>query len=291
MNTENKDRLQKILASAGYGSRRACESIIEEGRVTVDGHIAQLGDKADPTTQRITLDGVPIRTPQGHTYIIVYKPRGFITTTDDPKGRRTVMDLIDLPQRLYPVGRLDADSEGLILLTDDGGLTERLTHPRYGHPRTYRVLVSGEPTDETLERWQRGITLDGKRTRFDQLKVEQRVRDQTWLLGTVHEGRKHLVRRLVAALGHPAQRLIRVAMGSLQLGDLAPRRWRYLRDNEVNALRKDVGLPLQARSQRLRPQKRHEPGGRSTSGGRGAPRPQRSSVGRGNTTKKKRKRR
>ncbi len=246
MENENLERLQKILANAGYGSRRACEALIEEGRVTVDGRVAQLGDKADPTTQRITLDGVPIRRPQAHTYIIVYKPRGYITTTDDPEGRRTIMDLIPLPQRLYPVGRLDADSEGLVLLTDDGELTERLTHPRYGHARVYRVLVAGEPTAETLERWRRGITLDGKPARFTQVKIEYQERGQSWLRVTVHEGRKHLIRRIVAALGHPAQRLIRVAMGSLQLGDLTTGRWRYLRDSEINALRQEAGLSKKA---------------------------------------------
>ncbi|HOT90362.1 MAG TPA: pseudouridine synthase [Anaerolineae bacterium] len=242
MENENAERLQKILANAGYGSRRACEKMIEEGRVTVDGRIAQLGDKADPTTQRITLDGVPIRHPQAHTYIVVHKPRGYISTTDDPQGRRTVMDLIPLPQRLYPVGRLDADSEGLVLLTDDGELTERLTHPRYGHPRVYRVLVEGEPAAETLERWRRGITLDGKPARFNQVQIEYPERGQTWLRVTVHEGRKHLVRRIVAALGHPAQRLIRVALGSLQLGDLGVGKWRYLREGEIAALRKEAGL-------------------------------------------------
>ena len=247
------DRLQKILAGAGYGSRRTCERMIEEGRVTVDGRIAQLGDKADPATQRITLDGVPIRRPRARTYIIVYKPRGYITTTNDPEGRRTVMNLVDLPQRLYPVGRLDADSEGLILLTDDGELTERLTHPRYGHPRVYRVLVAGEPTDETLERWRRGITLDGKRSRFDKLTVERRDHEQTWLRVTVHEGRKHLVRRIVAAMGHPAKRLIRVEMGPLKLGDLTARRWRYLHNSEIYALRKEVGLKTESLD-RQRPQ-------------------------------------
>jgi 23S rRNA pseudouridine2605 synthase len=242
MENENAERLQKILAAAGYGSRRACEAMIEGGRVAVDGHIAQLGDKADPATQRITLDDEPIRRPQGHTYVALYKPRGYITTTSDPEGRRTIMDLIPLTQRLYPVGRLDADSEGLLLLTDDGELTERLTHPRYGHARVYRVLVTGEPTEETIERWQRGITLDGRKANFSQVQVERQEHGQTWMRVTVHEGRKHLVRRIVAALGHPAQRLIRVEMGSLKLGDLTTGRWRYLTTGEVNVLRKEVGL-------------------------------------------------
>lgn len=289
MNSKKLDRLQKILANAGYGSRRACEQMVEEGRVAVDGRIAQLGDKADPTTQRITLDGVPIRKPQAKTYIAIYKPRGFITTTNDPEGRRTVMDLVNLPQRLYPVGRLDADSEGLILLTDDGELTERLTHPRYGHPRVYRVLVSGEPTDETLERWRRGITLDGKRSRFDKLTVEHRDHDQTWLRVTVHEGRKHLVRRIVAALGHPTKRLIRVEMGSLQLGDLTTRRWRYLRESEIQKLRREAGLETKSRPRQRAPQRRKNTGGRDSAGSRAATRSRRSSSSRGTKQQSRRK--
>lgn len=277
MENKNAERLQKILAAAGYGSRRACEVMIEEGRVTVDGRIAQLGDKANPATQRITLDGMPIRRPQAHTYIIVYKPRGYITTTDDPEGRRTILDLVPLTQRLYPVGRLDADSEGLVLLTDDGELTERLTHPRYGHARVYRVLVTGEPTEETLERWRRGVTLDGRKSNFSQMQVEYQERGQTWLRVTLHEGRKHLVRRIVAALGHPAQRLIRVEMGPLQIGDLAPGHWRHLREGEVNALRKEAGLvrqasesrrPSRGRSERPRPE---TPAPRTPAAKRGSP--------------------
>ncbi len=244
------ERLQKILARAGFGSRRACETMIEQGRVMVDGKLATLGEKADPTTQRITVDGTPIPKPQPFVYIILNKPRGVITTTADPQGRTTVLDLVDVPElrrghemRLYPVGRLDADSEGLLLLTNDGPLTQRLTHPRYGHSRTYRVLVDGEPTEATIERWRKGINLDGRRTRFDKVVVEVRQREQTWLLITVHEGRKHLVRRLVAALGHSTKRLIRVSMGPLQLGDLPRRKWRYLSDGELRVLRKEAQMP------------------------------------------------
>lgn len=236
------ERLQKILARAGYGSRRACEAIIEHGRVAVDGKIAQLGDKADPTTQRITLDGVPLRRPQTHTYVMLYKPRGVITTTSDPEGRRTARDLVDVPQRLYPVGRLDADSEGLLLLTDDGEVTQHLTHPRYEHVRIYRVLVIGEPDKEAVDRWQRGVTLDDKMTRFDKVEIDSQERGRAWLSITVHEGSKHLVRRMVSALGFHVLRLIRVQMGPLRLGDLHSGRWRYLGPREVDALRREVGI-------------------------------------------------
>ena len=236
------ERLQKILAHAGYGSRRGCETMIEEGRVTVDGKISKLGDKADPQTQRITLDGMPIRKAQAHTYIMLHKPRGIISTTSDPEDRRTVRDLVNVPQRLYPVGRLDIKSEGLILLTDDGDLTQHLTHPRYEHPRVYRTLVDGEPGEADLRRWLRGINLDGEPVKFDAVEIISVSQGRTWLLVTVHEGRKHLVRRVINAMGYFVVRLIRVKMGPLQLDTLRPGRWRYLNRTEISALRKKVGL-------------------------------------------------
>lgn len=216
--------------------------MIEKGRVSVDGRIAQLGDQADPETQRITLDGVPIRKPEEYVYVMLHKPRGYISTTDDPQERRTVLDLVNLPQRLYPVGRLDADSEGMLLLTNDGTLTQHLTHPSYGHPRVYRVRVKGTPSDDLLQRWRRGIVLDGQRTRFDKVRVDQRERDHTWLIVTLHEGRKHMVRRIVGATGHPAQRLIRIQMGPLTLGNLPLGQWRHLTDKEISALQEEVGI-------------------------------------------------
>lgn len=239
------ERLQKILARAGYGSRRTCEAMIEQGRVTVDGHTAQLGDKADSNSQRITVDGVPISRPEAYVYILLHKPRGYITTTNDPQGRHTVMELVTrsrdksqrLPEvRLYPVGRLDADSEGLLLLTNDGPLTQKLTHPSFEHPRVYRVLLGEEPDRKTIERWQQGLTLDGKNTRFSSVMLDGQSSGKTWIRVTVHEGRKHLVRRMVAALGYPALRLIRIQMGSLELRDLPPGQWRYLSKGEVHAL-------------------------------------------------------
>ena len=259
-----KERLQKILARAGYGSRRACEKIIENGRVTLDGKIAQLGDKADFESQRITVDGITISKPQAYVYIILHKPRGYITTTSDPQGRRTVLDLVNLPQtrsprskqiRLYPVGRIDADSEGLLLLTNDGPLTQKLTHPSYEHPRIYRVLLDEEPSSKTLERWKSGITLDGKRTRFSSVLFDGQSRGKTWLRVTIHEGRNHLVRRMVAALGHPALRLVRIQMGPLQLNDLGLGQWRHLSKGEVRALSTLQASPGRSRTS----PKRHAP--------------------------------
>ncbi len=260
------ERLQKLMARAGYGSRRACEKIIEEGRVTVDGRIAQLGESADPESAVIRVDGVPLRMPEAYRYVLLYKPRGVISTVSDPEGRRTVRDIVTLPGHLYPVGRLDADSEGLILLTDDGELTQRLTHPRYEHARVYRVLVRGKPDQETLERWRAGITLDGRRTRFDQVKPEpgDAGHEGSWLRITVHEGRKHLVRRACAALGHPVVRLIRVSMGPVQLGDLRPGRWRFLTVTEARALQKEVQST--ARPVARQPQPRDKGKARSGSG-------------------------
>lgn len=235
---QGAERLQKILARAGYGSRRACEEMIAQGRVTVDGRIARLGEKADPTRQEIRVDGALLRKEaEPPTYIALYKPRGVISTVSDPQGRRTVRDYIPLPQRLYPVGRLDADSEGLILMTNDGEITQRLTHPRYRHPRVYRVLVRGIPSSATLQRWRRGIRLEDGPARFDRVEIESGDKERTWLRVTLHEGRKHLVRRVVAALGHPALRLVRVAMGPIELGNLAPGKWRYLSQGEIRALR------------------------------------------------------
>ncbi|MCD4739421.1 MAG: rRNA pseudouridine synthase [Anaerolineae bacterium] len=236
-----KQRLQKILAHAGYGSRRSCEELITAGRVAVDGKVATLGDQADPIEQQITLDDKPIRIANPkHIYVMLHKPRAVISTVSDQHGRRTVRDLIALRGRIYPVGRLDAKSEGLILLTDDGQLTQQLTHPKYKHPRVYRVLVSGNPTEQTLQEWKKGIVLNGKRVRCDAIKVEQQRERHTWLRITVHEGRKHLVRRLVAALGHPVQRLIRVQMGPIRIGNLKPGEWRHLRPREVEALLAEI---------------------------------------------------
>jgi pseudouridine synthase len=258
-----KERLQKILAHAGYGSRRACEDIIRQGRVMVDGHTAHLGDSADPDAQHIAVDGQAVRLSHKYLYVALHKPRGVISSVSDPQGRRTVRDLVPLPGRLYPVGRLDANSEGLILMTNDGGLTQHLTHPRYGHKRVYRVLVEGEPDAETLEHWQQGVTLDGKRARFSAVSVQATRRDRTWLRVTVREGRNHLVRRMVAALGHPARRLVRTQMGPIHLGDLPLREWRYLNRAEIKTLERELNMDLHPTTKPATRSKRRRRGSRS----------------------------
>ncbi len=233
-----KERLQKILARAGYGSRRACEELIAQGRVTVNGKVARLGDKADPYKDEIRVDGERVRKLERPLYIALYKPRGVLS--DVEKGRKSVLDLVPVEGRVYPVGRLDVTSEGLMLLTNDGDLAHRLTHPRYGHEKEYHVLVEGHPSEKTLEKWRRGVYLEGRRTRPATVEVMKPEKDATWLRVVMREGRKRQIRRIAAMLGHPVRRLIRVRIGPLELGTMKPGQWRYLRPREVQALRRLV---------------------------------------------------
>src|SRR5512135_451750 len=176
------ERLQKILAQAGYGSRRSCEELITAGRVRVNEHVAILGEKADARADKITLDGKRIGAPETLTYIAMYKPRNVISSVDDEVGRRTVRDLIPEAGHLYPVGRLDWDSEGLVLMTNDGDLTNRLTHPRYGHEKEYRVLVARKPDPEQLSTWRRGVVLeDGYRTAPSKVSLEAEAGKGAWV--------------------------------------------------------------------------------------------------------------
>lgn len=236
-----EERLQKILARAGYGSRRTCEAIIAAGRVQVNGKPVRLGDKADPARDRITVDGRPLEA-EATVYVMLYKPRGVLSTVYEPGGRRTVRDLVDLPGTLYPVGRLDFDSEGLILMTNDGELANRLTHPRYEHEKEYRVLVARHPDAEQLNLWRRGIVLsDGYRTHPADVFVESKFGKGTWLRVILKEGHKRQIREMGRATGLPVVKIIRVRMGSLELGRLKPGQWRYLTEQEVSALKKTAG--------------------------------------------------
>ncbi len=242
------ERLQKILARAGLGSRRSCETLIEAGRIRVNGYVAKLGDKADPQRDRIELDGRPITNAEPLTYIALYKPKGVISAVKSPDQRPTVCDLVPVPERLYPVGRLDADSEGLILLTNDGELTNRLTHPRYGHEKEYRVLLSRHPDEEQLGIWRRGVVLeDGYRTSPVEVHVEAQFGKETWLRVVMREGRKRQIREVGARIGLPVVRIIRVRIGTLRLGSLKPREWRHLTPEEVAALK---GQPGKSRPRR-----------------------------------------
>lgn len=246
-----EERLQKILSHAGFGSRRACEELILSSRVRVNGQIARIGQKADPQSDRIEVDGQAVQAAETPVYIALYKPRGVVSTASDPFGRKTVLDLVEAPGRLYPVGRLDEDSEGLILLTNDGELANRLTHPRYGHEKEYRVLVARRPDPEQLEAWRRGVVLeDGYRTQPANVQPLDTYGKGQWLRVLMKEGRKRQIRETGALLGLPVVRILRVRIGSLELGSLKPRQWRYLNANEVSSL--SSGAPAGSTSRRSR---------------------------------------
>lgn len=235
------ERLQKVLAHAGVASRRKCEEIIRQGRVAVNGQVVtELGTQVDPERDNITVDGRRISVTEEYTYIVLHKPVGVITTADDPWGRPAVLDLVDVETRVYPVGRLDANSEGLVLLTNDGTLTHQLTHPSFEHPKEYHVLVAGRPAKMALERLRAGVRLENGMTAPAQVGVLRREGKDTWLRMILHEGRKRQIRRMADAVGHPVRRLIRVGIGPIRLGDLAPGKWRHLSRREIDQLREKV---------------------------------------------------
>ena len=239
-----RQRLQKLMAAAGLCSRRTAEAWIEAGRVNVDGQVSTLGDQADPDSQVIQVDGRPLCPRREPTVLLINKPPGVISTRRDPRGRSTVLDLLprQLRQGLHPVGRLDADSRGALLLTDQGELTLRLTHPRFDHAKTYRVWVEGTPLDTSLQRWRRGLSLDGTRTRSAEVRVLQRRSERTLLEVVLLEGRNRQIRRVADLLGHPVLDLQRVAISGLRLGPLPEGRWRHLSRGEWQSLL-DQGEP------------------------------------------------
>ena len=234
-----EERLQKILARAGYGSRRTCEEFIASGRVTVNGHIATLGMIADPQSDMIELDGKPIASRESLVYIALYKPRGVLSAVKSPDPRPTLRDLVPVSEHVYPVGRLDIDSEGLILLTNDGDLTNKLTHPRYGHEKEYRVLVARHPDEEQLATWRRGVVLeDGYQTSPAKVRFERFKGKGAWLRVTMKEGRKRQIREIGSRLGLPVVKIIRTRISSLELGTLKPRQWRKLNPKEIEELKR-----------------------------------------------------
>lgn len=240
-------RLQKILAGAGLGSRRQAEEWIREGRVQVNGRTASLGDQADPETDFVRLDGKRVRAQSGgKTYILLNKPRGYVTTMGDPESRDTVMDLLpgSVRRAVKPVGRLDVQTEGLILLTDDGDLARRVTHPGSGFPKEYVVKVSGIPEEPDLERLRRGMFLDGRRTRpceIDRLSTTGRGGSgNSWLAVTLTEGRSRQIRRMFELIGHPVSKLKRVAIGPIRDPKLARGSSRPLSLAEVRLLRESL---------------------------------------------------
>jgi len=236
-----EERIQKILAQAGYGSRRSCEGFIQAGRVRVNGQVAKIGQKADAARDKITLDGKPVAANVEHVYIALHKPRNILSTVSPEPGdnRKTIRDLVDAPERVYPVGRLDFDSEGLILMTNDGDLANRLTHPRYGHEKEYKVLLARRPDDKQLQAWARGVVLeDGHRTAPAQVRFASTAGKGAWVRVIMGEGRKRQIREIGFLLGLPVVRILRVRIGTLRLGNLKPRQWRYLSTEEVSELRR-----------------------------------------------------
>jgi 23S rRNA pseudouridine2605 synthase len=234
---DSKERLQKVLAHAGVASRRKAEDLIQQGRVSVNGRVVtELGTKVDRARDEIRVDGERIEIGGSQIYLMVNKPKGTLSTMEDDRGRRALGDLVQVPTRMYPVGRLDVSSEGLILLTDDGELANLLTHPRYQHEKEYRVLVNGHPTEKTLADWQRGVLLDGQPTASAVVELIRRDKDSSVLRIVMHEGRKRQIRRVAALMGHPVRELKRVRLGPLHIGALQSGQWRYLTRKEVGDL-------------------------------------------------------
>ena len=229
------ERLQKVLARSGYGSRRSCEALIKSGRVTINGQIAEIGTLANPEIDDIRVDGNQLKPAERKVYFVLNKPVGVLSSLRSQGGKPTVRDLVRSRERLYPVGRLDMNSEGLILLTNDGELTNHLTHPRYEHEKEYRVLLNRRPDESQLEAWRRGLFLaDGSKTLPTQCWLES---DQaTWLRVVMRQGRKRQIRETARVLGLHVRKLIRVRIGALKLKDLKPGQFRELSTKEIRRL-------------------------------------------------------
>ena len=234
------ERIQKILSSRGVASRRQAEDMIREGRITCNGTVCQLGQTADPDVDCILIDGKPLPSAGERVYILLHKPRGYVTTLSDEKGRKNAAQLVmDCGVRVYPVGRLDMDSEGLLLFTNDGEFANRLMHPSHNVEKTYKVTVTGY-TDDKCERLKCPVELDGYLIKAPKIKVIRKPKannDKAELLVTIHEGRNRQVRRMCAIAGMEVTRLIRIQEGALSLGDLPCGKWRYLTENEVDDLK------------------------------------------------------
>jgi 23S rRNA pseudouridine2605 synthase len=226
------ERLQKVLARSGFGSRRVCENLIADGRVSVNGEVAVLGRRVDVTSDKVGVDGVPVSVREGLVHYLLNKPPGVVTTASDPQGRPTVVELVPTEPRVFPVGRLDADTEGLLLLTNDGDLTHRLTHPSFGVEKEYLAEVEGEPAPGAIRRLREGVELeDGTTAPARVAALAPNV-----LRLTIHEGKNRQVRRMCAAIGHPVVRLVRTRIGPVTDRSLAPGEWRGLSPQEVRSL-------------------------------------------------------
>lgn len=236
-------RLQKVLAAAGIGSRRACEELIADGRVTVDGEVAQLGSRVDPSTAVVRVDGERIPTAPGIAVLVLNKPRGVVTTMADEQGRPCVGDLVrDRPERLFHVGRLDADTEGLLILTNDGELANRLAHPSHGLGKTYVATVEGRIAGPALRRLREGVDLEDGRAACDAIRVVDASDRRSMVELVIHEGRNRIVRRMLDAVGHPVIDLVRTRIGPVHLGQQRPGEARELGGAELRSLYAAAGL-------------------------------------------------
>ncbi|HEY7510169.1 MAG TPA: pseudouridine synthase [Vicinamibacteria bacterium] len=255
-----EERIQKILSRAGVASRRAAERVMAEGRVTVNGDVVrEMGARADAARDDIRVDGVRVKPAQERVYLLLNKPKGVVTTRHDPEGRKTVMALVPAVAGLFPVGRLDVTTEGLILLTNDGEFAQQVSHPRYEVSRVYHAKVRGVPAAETLARLQRGVRVEGERLAVDRVRVLEGG-NNAWLELALHEGKHHEVRRLLEAVGHPVSKLKRVALGPLTARGLEVGAFRHLTPGEVRQL---LGGPAGAAARR-----RPSPGAPTRAGAR-----------------------
>jgi 23S rRNA pseudouridine2605 synthase len=237
-------RLQKVLAQAGIASRRAAEELIRQGKVSVNGHVVtHMGQRVDPQIDTVYVNHVPVSAPQPKVYLLFNKPRHCVTTATDPQGRKTVFDYIpDLGVRLFPVGRLDYDAEGLLLFTNDGPLANRLQHPRYGVPKTYEVKVKGQPGEDTLHQLRTGVRLEEGVTAPAEIRIMRLLPQAAWLRMVLHQGWNRQIKRMGEAVAHPVLKLKRVAYGHLRLGKVAPGTFRPLTSAEVRRLYGTVHL-------------------------------------------------
>ncbi|MGB9699705.1 MAG: pseudouridine synthase [Thermodesulfobacteriota bacterium] len=234
-------RISKILAEAGIASRRKAEELIREGRVTVNGRVAQIGDKADPAKDHIKVDGRRVSPPTNKVYIILYKPKGVVTSTDDPEGRTTVLDLIKpLKTRLFPIGRLDFDAEGVLLLTNDGELAHCLTHPSFQVPRKYLVKIKGQPPEEEIEKLRQGIKLADGHTAPCLIFPVKKTKENLWVEMTLYEGRNRQIKRMWEKIGYQVLKLKRIAFAGLSLGKMRPGEYRFLSPRELQKLQKII---------------------------------------------------
>jgi len=263
-----QERLQKIIAHAGVSSRREAEAMIREGRVTLNGRVVtELGTRADPDRDHIKVDGKLITKAEPHRYILLYKPKEVMTTVEDPQGRRTVIELVrGIRERIYPVGRLDFHSEGLVLLTNDGELAFKVSHPTHGSVKTYSVKVRGVPDERMIDKLRRGITIDGKRTLpcdIERMRTTGKRDDEgnSWFEVKLREGRTQQIRKMFQAIGHPVSKLRRVAIGPISDPKLTPGVWRELTKQEVKMLEtmKEMKKPVKARRTAERPVSRKKP--------------------------------